>query len=149
VTTSYEHKRTCHFAGLPNWAKIAIVFAALLLGALSIGFAGKDASDANKNLAFGQKDVEAISAVAKLGHTGPGNDQALVVHTLNVIVHLKAITNYQALGGLAIGAGSAFLAIGFALFLLGADGAFRFSSQGVVTISLPFMPRRQASYASC
>jgi len=119
-----------HFAGLPNWAKIAIVFAALLLGALSIGFAGKDASDANKNLAFGQKDVEAISAVAKLGHTGPGNDQALVVHTLNVIVHLKAITNYQALGGLAIGAGSAFLAIGFALFLLGADGAFQIQFAG-------------------
>lgn len=127
-----------HFVGVPKWVKIAVVFAALLLGALSIGLAWKDASEANRNLAFGQKDVEAISSIARVGQSGTISDQTFVVHVLNVIVHRKAITNHQALGGLAIGAGSAFLAIGFALFLLGADGAFQIQYEGKGDSKLAF-----------
>lgn len=108
---------------MPRWAIVGIVFAALVLGSLSIGLAWKQSADASANLAFGQRDAGVIGSITRLA---PGADnEALVVHTLNAMVNLKSITNYHALGVLAIGAGAAFLAIGFALFLIGADGAFQ------------------------
>lgn len=119
-----------HFRGIPRWAKVVIVLAALILGATSLGLAWKDASETTSNLSFGENDVEIVRSISELGHTGSGNDQNLVVHTLNTIVHLKAITNHQSLAGLAIAAGSAFWAIGFALFLLGSDGAFQIQFEG-------------------
>ena len=119
-----------HFRGIPSWAKITIVFLAVVLAALNLGAAWVDLSNANRNLSFGKNDVDMIASVARLGHTGSESDQVLVVHTLNTIVHLKAITNHQALAGLAIAAGTALLALGFALFLIGADGAFQMQYQG-------------------
>src|SRR5712691_11696234 len=114
-----------HFRGLPNRTKIGVICAALMLGALSLGFALKNASDTNRNLTLAEKDINIITSIVKLGHTEISNDQTLVAHALNVTAHLKGITNGQSLAILAITGGSTLLAIGFSLFLLGADGAFR------------------------
>ena len=110
-----------HFRSLPRWAIIFVVFAAFVLASLSIGLAWKQSSEASANLAFGLRDTEVVAAIARLAPSG--NNDAMVVHVVNVMVNLKSITNNQALGVLAIGAGGAFLSIGFALFLIGADGA--------------------------
>ena len=123
-----------HLRGLPQWALLAIVAAAFVLGTLSVGLSWLEAHAARQRLAFGADDVQTLAAIA---HLAPGvRDEALLVHALNTMVHLKGITNYQSLGVLAIGAGAAFIAIGFALFLIGADGAFKLQFDGQADLKL-------------
>lgn len=54
----------------------------------------------------------------------------LFVHLFNVNAHLKTISNRHALGLEAIGCGVALLAMGLALFLIGADGAMKLRAAG-------------------
>lgn len=51
-------------------------------------------------------------------------------------IHLKHIINQQSLNILAIFSGFALIAIGFALFLIGADGAFQLQASGVSNTQL-------------
>ena len=117
-----------HLRGLPTWAILSIVAAAFFLGTLSFGLSWLQGRAAMQLLAFGTEDVATLTAIA--GLSTDTLNEALIVHALNAMVHLKGISNYQSLGVLAIGAGSAFLAIGFALFLIGADGAFKLQYVG-------------------
>lgn len=117
-----------HLRGLPQWALLAIIAAAFAIGIVSVGLSWYEAHAARQQLAFGLADLRVLGAISELAPES--SNEALTVHALNTMVHLKGVTNYQALGVLAIGAGAAFVAIGFALFLIGADGAFKLQVDG-------------------
>lgn len=123
-------KDPAHFRGIPIWAKLVIILLAIVLSAVAIGFGLINARQANSSLAFSENDAKIVETVTSLGTTDSNADQNLVVHTLNVIAHLKAITNNQSLATLAVAGGSALLAIGFSLFLIGSDGAFNLEYNG-------------------
>lgn len=114
-----------HFHGIPVWAKLIIIFVAIFLGSAAVAYGLINADRANAELAFSERDAAVVRAVTSLTGRGDQADVSVVVHVLNVISHLKAITNNQSLATLAISGGAALLAIGFALFLIGSDGAFR------------------------
>ena len=114
-----------HFRGIPIWAKLTIIFVAILLGSAAIAYGLFNAGQASAELAFSERDAAVIRAVTTLAGQGDRADASVVIHTLNVIAHLKAITNNQSLATLAISGGAALLAVGFGLFLIGSDGAFR------------------------
>jgi hypothetical protein len=114
-----------HFRGIPAWAKLTIIFVAILLGSAAVAYGLINAGRANVELAFSERDAAVIRAVTSLAGRGDQTDVSVVIHTLNVIAHLKAITNNQSLATLAISGGAALIAVGFALFLIGSDGAFQ------------------------
>lgn len=118
------------FVGLSSRARGWIIAVAMGLGVVSLAVAWLEASRVSDSLRFGAQDVEVVKQAFEAAKTGSSVDAYIYVHLLNVDAHLKGITNRHALGALAIGGGVALLALGFALFLLGADGAFKLQAAG-------------------
>ena len=118
-----------HFVGLSERARLWIILIATGLGIVSLGGAWREASKVTESLEFGQPDVDVITSTYEAVKTGKEIDAYMFVHLLNVDAHMKGITNRHTLGALAIGGGFALLALGFALFLLGADGAFKLQAE--------------------
>ena len=112
------------FEGFPRWAKVAIAAVGILLGAVCIGFALQNAFNISENLYYGDSDKEILESLYKMSKQNTQVDPYLFVHAFNVQVYQKGIANRHALASLSIACGIALFAIGFSLFLIGADGAF-------------------------
>jgi hypothetical protein len=110
---------------VPLWAKLIVIFAAILLAALSLSRAWSEASSVVCRLPLGPADAEMMKRVAALSSKDGAVRDVVLAHALNVIVTIKKISNHQSLALLAVATGFSLMAVGFALFLIGADGAFR------------------------
>ena len=113
------------FDGLGPKTKVSIVFAGIILGAGCIAFALTNASSMSEKLYYGDPDREILESLYKVSKANTVVDPYLFVHGLNVQIHQKGIANRHALASLSIACGIALFAIGFSLFLIGADGAFK------------------------
>ena len=120
------------FKGFPGWAKLAIASVGIALGTLCIGFALQNAFNISEKLYYGDSDKEILESLYKMSKQNTQVDPYLFVHAFNVQVYQKGIANRHALASLSIACGIALFAIGFSLFLIGADGAFEVqASKGV------------------
>lgn len=117
---------TATYTGLSNKAKIWIITLSALVAVANLAMAWIVASDALDQVPMSEQDVRQIIDLSE-DVTDPiihSNNMLLRSHAINTQVHLKGVTNKQSIIIVAIGSGFALLAIGFALFLIGADGAF-------------------------
>lgn len=116
------------YEGFSRKARYRIVMFSAFIAIINIALAWYFVADMNKNIRFGEQEVKTIKALtADLGTY----DTSVVfrAHVLNTQVHIKGITNKQSIILLSVGSGFALMAIGFALFLLGADGAFKIQAE--------------------
>lgn len=113
------------YEGLPLAAKLVIILLGLGGGAASVIFSAQQAAKLQERLGYSEPDAKLLQSICTQANGNGAAPIPFVVHALNVQTHLKAITNRQAIGVLSVGTGIAFLAIGFALFIVGADGAFK------------------------
>lgn len=113
------------YEGLPVPAKLLIILLGLAGGVAAITVSSIQAVRLQQNLGYSQPDVDLLKNISAEGAQKGVTPLAFVVHALNIQTHLKGITNRQAIGVLTIGTGIALFAIGFALFIIGVDGAFK------------------------
>ena len=113
-----------HFEGLSSKAKLGVVLAAIVLAVVCIWWGLWEAHVVADGLGFQEPDIANIEKLYDKGHADKISDQYFLAHLVNVQAHLKGISNRHAMGALAIASGLALFAIGFALFILGVDGAF-------------------------
>jgi hypothetical protein len=123
-------------AGLTKRDKLFIVAAAFLFSIVVVGFAVANAQFAEKNLSISPNELRGVLSVINL----PSSTDDSLRSTINVratdeMIQLKIITNHQAISMLGIAIAIALVAIGFALFVLGTDGAFQLQAAGKGTAS--------------
>lgn len=97
---------------------------------INLGLAWGVAANISKDIQYKEKEVDLIPKMTgDLDSPVTTNDYLLRTHVIDNQTMLKGIINKQSLSILAIGSGFAFMSIGFALFLIGADGAFKFQGE--------------------
>lgn len=114
------------YTGLSNRAKLWIIALSALVAIGNLAMAWVVAGRALDAVPMSQQDVQQIISLTA-DVTDPvihANNMQLRTQAINTQVHLKGVTNKQSIIIVAIGSGFALMAIGFALFLIGADGAF-------------------------
>ena len=99
----------------------------VLLGVLAFLGAWWLAKESSARLGIDSDDGTLISSMAGACCE---DHLPLRLRALETYAHVKAISNQQSIGVLAIGAGMSFLSIGFSLFLVGAEGAFKLRASG-------------------
>lgn len=119
------------YSGFSTKTKLWIIALGAFVAIINLGIAWKVASTALTEIPMSSTDIENILSLSKdiydpLIHA---NNIQLRTHVINTQVHLKGVTNKQSIIVVAIGSGFALMAIGFALFLIGADGAFSIQSE--------------------
>jgi hypothetical protein len=129
MEASQQKRQPSLYEGLSGRAKIWIIGISILIASCSIGFAWQSWT-LGKNLQFTSDDVKNVTAIhVDTKQEAPAVRTGLFVYTLQVSAHLKHIGMRQSVSFLAVGTAFALLAIGFALFLIGADGAFHVQAQ--------------------
>lgn len=119
------NKELSHFRGLPPWFKATVVAISLASAIACIGVALSYAGRSNERLQYrAEEDGQDLRDLYQMGRTDTQSDVYLFAHILNVQAHLKGISNKHSLAMIAISSGLALYAIGFSLFVIGADGAF-------------------------
>ena len=123
------------YVGLGRWQQFVIVFVGVLLGAAAFMGSWSLARRSADRLGIEKSDGALISSMSGACEqegstkakciTDPNARVALQFRALETYAHLKAISNQQSVGVLAIGAGMALISVGFSLFLIGAEGAFK------------------------
>lgn len=115
------------YEGFSNKSKMIIVIMSALGAMINLGLAWYIADKALNEIPISNEDIKEIKLLSSdLNDTEVySNNLQLRVHALNAQVHLKGITNKQSIIIVSFGSGFAFIAIGFALFLIGADGALK------------------------
>ena len=109
------------YSGLSERAKKWIILLAAIIAIINFGASWKLAFNMEKSFHFSKDDAEVVNIMAK--ETGNSN---LVISSQS---HLKVLANKHSIVLLAVGAGFSLIAIGFALFLIGADGAFKIHAE--------------------
>jgi hypothetical protein len=131
ATDKGELRSKAGFVGFGPRHQFIIVLAGVLLGALAFWGSWSLAAKAQSRLGMEEQDgklIESMTGVCTQGEDCISESQirmALQFRALETYAHVKGISNNQSLGVLAIGAGMALMSIGFSLFLVGAEGAFR------------------------
>jgi len=122
------------YQGFSPGARLLIVGIAALIAIANLGFAWFMALEAGSTIWLGPNDIDVLERLAGpiAGQTEGEKVNALVLrtHVIDVQVNIKAVQNKQSLVLVAIGSGFALMALGFALFLIGADGAFKLGAEG-------------------
>lgn len=113
------------FQGLSERAKLWIIAAGIILATACIFLALMDTHRISKELDYGNPDREVLENLYGMSKQNTSADPYLFVHTFNVQVLQKGIANRHALASLSIACGISLFAIGFSLFLIGADGVFK------------------------
>lgn len=118
------------YEGLTRNQRMWIIGVAGLIFLCNMAFAWVVMSNATANIQFNEQDR--ISAVALSSNAGNHENEAILrIHAIDAVTNIKFIANKQAIVLSAFAGAFGLCAAGFALFLIGADGAFQFNaSQG-------------------
>ncbi len=119
---------TAAYEGFTGKQKLLVVGSAIVAVLLSLIFAAWIMRDAQHNTQFSQRDQEVVNQL--LGDTrDPQHKSMLRAQAIDAVANLKQLANRQSLLIVAFAGAFALCAIGFALFLLGADGAFQIQAE--------------------
>ena len=119
---------TAAYEGFTGKQKLLVVGSAIVAVLLSLIFAAWIMRDAQHNTQFSQRDQEVVNQL--LGDTrDPQHKSMLRAQAIDAVANLKQLANRQSMLIVAFAGAFALCAIGFALFLLGADGAFQIQAE--------------------
>lgn len=116
------------YVGLTERSKLLVLLVAALIAGLNLVAAWHFAGKTESALALSAEDMMPFHAwVAKVDQKNLSSDARydLGARAMTLVVSLKLVSNKQALVLTSFGGAFALLAIGFALFIIGADGAFK------------------------
>jgi len=119
------------YQGLTKKSKIWIIGSATAIAVINLLFSWFLAYQIIDNMRFTQSDIKNIKSLSDLSDNNSSTvyDRELRTLSMNANIHLKGITNKQTIVVLSITSGFTFVAIGFALFLIGVDGAMHISHE--------------------
>ena len=116
------------YIGFSARQKWWVAGSAIAIICVSLAFAAWIMGDALRNVPFGPQDQEAVNRL--LGDTtDPLHKSMLRAQAIDAIANLKQLANRQSIIAAAFAGVLALCALGFALFLLGADRAFQLQTQ--------------------
>lgn len=120
-----------NYKGLSEKSRMGIIIVAALIACFNLAAAWYETNKAMNSMALSDDEIKQIITVSNVAEHPyfKGNKQAIRVHAMDLTYVLKGIINKQMIIVVCLGAGFALLAIGFALFLIGADGAFKLKAQ--------------------
>ena len=119
---------TATYEGFTRKQKLFVVGSAIVAVFMSLAFAAWIMEDAFRNMQFSQQDQEVVNRL--LGDTtDPVHKSILRAHAIDTVANLKQLANRQSIIIVAFAGAFALSAVGIALFLLGADGAFQLQSR--------------------
>ena len=117
------------YAGLSEKARVWILLAGGFIAVLNLGFAWYFAFTAESQLQLQAKDVLPLQDWLRILMSNSTTTQIvqheLLARGMNIMVMLKLMANKHSLVLTCFGAAFALAAIGFSLFVIGADGAFK------------------------
>ena len=126
-----------HFEGLSKTAKLWIVVSAIILSAGCMAWSAYESHIVSSRLQYSaDDDLTVLRQMYDEARVNKSTDPFLFVHALNVQTHLKAVSNRHGMSMSALAASLALITVGFALFLIGADGVFQVSAQHGVNAKL-------------
>jgi len=118
------------YQGLTKKSKMWIIGSATAIAVINLLFSWFLAHQTINNMQFTQSDIKNIKSLSNLSNnSSTAYDRELRTLSMNANIHLKTITNKQTIVVLSIASGFTFVAIGFALFLIGVDGAMYISHE--------------------
>lgn len=110
--------------GLSQGQKTLILIGAFVIVAVSLLIAAAVMWFALQDTHLNGQDRVMITAISETG--GTSLEKAILrVHAVESVIRMKLVANKQAIVLVAFAGAFALAAVGFALFLLGADGAFK------------------------
>ena len=116
------------YEGFTKRQKLFVVGGAILAVLVSLAFAAWIMQDALRNMQFSQRDQEVVNRL--LGDTAdPQHKSILRAHAIDTVANLKQLANRQSIIIVAFAGAFALCAVGFALFLLGADNALQLQTE--------------------
>lgn len=104
--------------------KMYIVAAAIVAVIATQAFAAWVMSDAMRHLPFSTQDQDIVKGLSA-DISDPLHRSILRAHAIDAVSNLKLVANKQSIIVVALAGSFALAAVGFSLFLLGADGAFQ------------------------
>lgn len=111
--------------------KLWIVFVSLILASGAIIWSINVFVDFGDDAKLVDQDIRRITDMVHSVRSDTNHDTFILVHGLNVQLQMKRVLTHQRLQALGVGVAIALVALGFALFAIGADGAFTVAaSQG-------------------
>lgn len=116
------------YTGLSEKARVWIIGVAALVAAINLAFAWTFAFQTGRSLGVSENEFKPYASWLDNTRTSAMTPEAkydLAARTLHLIALSKMIANKQGIVLACFGAAFALAALGFALFLLGADGAFK------------------------
>ncbi len=125
------------YEGLSRVQRLWIVFGAVAVVLLNMAFAGYVMYASSERIQFGAVDQATVAALAG-GIQGATNAAVMRSKSIDAIVNMKLVSNKQAIGVVAVAGAFSLMAMGFALFLLGADGVFRLQADAAQGAKLIF-----------
>lgn len=122
---------TSIYSGLSQKARLWVLALGAAIAVLNLWAAWYFAHQTGQTLSLRQEDLTPL----KEWIAAPGNENLssearhdLTVRAMYIVAYTKAIANKQGLILACFGSGFALTAVGFALFVIGADGAFKASA---------------------
>jgi hypothetical protein len=112
------------YAGLSPGHRMAIVISALAIVVLNMIFGAYVMFASTGHMAFGPPDQQTVAQFSG-GIADAGASALLRAKSIDAVANIKLIANKQAIIIVAFAGAFSLIAIGFALFVLGADGAFK------------------------
>jgi hypothetical protein len=123
------------YEGLSRSHRLWVVACTVAVVVLNMSFAAWIMWDTLNHFRFSTPDGAMVNALSQ-GLNDLGSERLLRAKALDALANIKLVTNKQAT--IIVGFSGAFslLAMGFALFVLGADGAFRATVDGYKGVTL-------------
>ena len=125
------------YEGLSRSQRLWIVATAAIVVIASLLAAWVLASQIGENVRYTKEDEELVSALTD-GIVDPLHQVILRAHALDTLANIKVVINKQAITLVSFAGAFALMAIGFALFMIGADGAFQLSANAESNARLVF-----------
>lgn len=116
------------YTGMSEKAKLWVLVSAAFIAVLNLGFAWYFVAQTSSQLSLAEADMKPFTTwIAAAGGDKLSVDARydLSARAMNIVTSLKLVSNKQALVLTCFGGAFALIAIGFALFVIGADGAFK------------------------
>ena len=119
---------TAVYEGFTRGQKLCVAGCAIFAVFVSLAFAAWIMGDTLRGMQFNQQDQEAVNRLSGAA-TDPAHQSILRAQAIDAVANLKQLANRQSTIMVAFAGAFALCAVGFALFLLGADGAFRLQTE--------------------
>lgn len=139
VSKQATSSNTQIYAGLSPKTRVWILVLAAFIAICNLAFAWHFVAQTGANLSLSEADMKPFASwIATAGGDKLSVEARydLSARAMNIVTSLKLVSNKQALVLTCFGGAFALIAIGFALFIIGADGAFKIIASAPATSRL-------------